>query len=265
MVHAAFHAENEALLLPEESVAELVARAEAPRRFPDLSFRDPVAERLLASLDVDTAAYDDRRLRASLMRTMIVDALVAGFFQRQPDGLALAFRPGLCTRFDRVDNGSLHWIDLDAPPVADLKSNVLDTNPRHVRTVACSAQCSGFVDCLGGTGEIPTIIIVQSAMLRCAVEELEQFFTDASGKVGAGTELVIEYDATRPLRPSSLAKNPALELVLPDRAVARFPRLRFVGCDAYQPPLANALAGYRGVSRLFGGRTMPSLAHLRFV
>ena len=221
-------------MLPDDVVADLIARAEAPTRFPELGFVDPVAEELLRAVDVDTTTYDDRRLRATLLRTMIVDAVVASFFQRQPDGLALAFRPGLCTRFDRVDNGSLHWIDFDAAPVAELKTNVLPPDPRHVRTCCCSARCSRWLDCLGGTAQIPTILVVEGALLRAPVEDLEQFFVDAAEKVGVGTELVM-------------------------------PRIRFVGCDAYLPPLAHALDGYHGVSRLFRGRTLPSLAHLRFV
>jgi len=142
---------------------------------------------------------------------------------------------------------------------------VLPPDPRHVRTCCCSARCSRWLDCLGGTAQIPTILVVEGALLRAPVEDLEQFFVDAAEKVGVGTELVMEYDATRPLRPSSLGPNAVLEMVMPDRSVARYPRIRFVGCDAYLPPLAHALDGYHGVSRLFRGRTLPSLAHLRFV
>ena len=244
-------------------VIDLVARAVARDRFPWLGFSDPAAVVMAEALDVDPRADDDV-LRRSLVTTILVDSIVRDFFERHPDGLALAVWGGLCTRFWRIDNERLRWIDVDAPAVARFKAPLQPSCERHVVASSCSFECQGWLACLREARDIPTMIVAQGLRRRVRPAELDRFFVGAAEHLPRGVEIVIDYDASAPLRPASLeAGGSCLDLPLPDGSVARYPRLRFVDERRYPAELAHALSGLNGVSRLFRGRRgMSSLAHL---
>jgi O-methyltransferase involved in polyketide biosynthesis len=55
------------------------------------------------------------------MRTAILDTWVRAFLAGHPAGTVVEIGTGLNTRFERVDNGQAHWIDLDLPDVIELR------------------------------------------------------------------------------------------------------------------------------------------------
>ncbi|WP_437807554.1 class I SAM-dependent methyltransferase [Sorangium sp. So ce1078] len=247
-----------------DTVLSLVGRAEARVRFPDLGFADPWAEAMLASLDVDPAAFDARALRTSTVRTMAVDRLVRDYFERNPFGLAIALNAGLCTRFSRIDNGTLRWVELDPPHVAEFKCahRLGHASDRHAVARSCSIACTAWMDCLRGAGDVPTLVIAEGALARQPPELVDVFFTRASLRLARGTELILDHEAS-PLRipPRSRA---CLELPMLGGAVARYPRLRPFGGDEAAPALGRAPRGASGAPRLFQGGGAPSVLHLRF-
>lgn len=255
----------EGITIHEEELVDLLARAFATEKFPDLAFDDPTARAMIDVLDVDSARFDLGRLRSSLATTIVIDAVVRSFFDRHPDGLAIGVNQSLCTRFSRIDNGSLRWIDVDLPPIASFKSSLLPVNDRHCIGTCCSMRCDGWLRCLREARDVPTIIVAQGTLRRSSPEELDAFFVSAGECAGEGTELVLDYDARSPLRPSSLkTASASLESPTAEGGVARYPRLRFVSSEEYPAGLEHAVSGMNGVSRLFRGRGVASLAHLRF-
>jgi hypothetical protein len=91
-----------------------------------------------------------------------------------------------------------------------------------------------------------------------------------SRSAAPGTELVLAHDAGARLRPCQPERpNSALELQLPtaagEQAFARYPRLRFVGHDAYPEGLSGSLEALNVVANLQGGVNAPGLAHLLLV
>ena len=248
-----------------DHVTDLVARAVARTRFPWLGFSDPTAEMMLEALDIDDSRYDDLSLRRALVPTIVVDTLVRDFFERHRDGLALSVMCGLCTRFWRVDNGQLRWIDVDAPPIAQFKAPLQPTCERHAVASSCSFDCEGWLRCLREARDVPTLIVAQGMGRRVDQDELDRFFESASEHLATGVEIIVDYDARRPLRPSSLRDAACLELPRSDGSHARYPRLRFAQSDHYPPELGHAVRGLNGLSRLFHGRGMPSIAHVRVV
>jgi O-methyltransferase involved in polyketide biosynthesis len=253
------------IVLHEEEVVDLLARARAEQCLPDAGFEDPAAREIVASLEIDPERYGTDRLRPALALTILVDAVVVGFFERHPDGLAIGVNQGLCTRFTRLDNGSLRWIDVDLPTVAAFKRSLMRPCERRKVGACCSMSCRGWLECLREAADVPTIIVAQGSLRRVGHEDLDAFLVHAGKCAGPGTELVLDYDARTPLRPSSLKQGAAsLESPSPEGHVARYPRLRFVSTDEYKPAVAHAVSGMNGVSRLFRGRGVGSLAHLRF-
>jgi O-methyltransferase involved in polyketide biosynthesis len=111
----------------------LAARArEARRRRPAL--RDPRAVELIESIDYDAGKYGrGAGGSVTVLRTAIFDWWVRQFLAGHPDGLVVEIGTGLNTRFDRVDNGQVRWIDLDLPDAIELRRRFFaDTERRHM-------------------------------------------------------------------------------------------------------------------------------------
>lgn len=248
-----------------EDAGSLVACAVASRSFPDLEFSDPLAEQILAELDLEPARFDERSLRASIVRTMVVDELVREFFERHPSGLAVSLLPGLCTRFSRIDNGALRWLDLEPAEIAAFKRELFHAPERHIIATCCSIECSGWMKLLADAGDMPVLLVAQGGFRRAPIDVRDAFFTNAAVHLPTGTEIVIEYDAHAPLRPSSL-RDACASLSTPDVSGewAIYPRIRFVRPSEHSQQIEHRLAGVNAVSRLFRGRGAPSIAHLRF-
>jgi len=109
----------------------LAARAaESQRKHPVL--RDPRAGELLQSIDYDAARYG-RGAGGSItvLRTAILDFWVRGFLAAHPAGTVVELGTGLNTRFERVDNGRVQWIDLDLPDTIELRRKFFADTGRH--------------------------------------------------------------------------------------------------------------------------------------
>jgi O-methyltransferase involved in polyketide biosynthesis len=69
----------------------------------------------------------------TVLRTAIFDHWVRNFLAANPDGTVVEIGTGLNTRFERVDNGTVHWIDLDLPDAIELRRQYFaDTERRQM-------------------------------------------------------------------------------------------------------------------------------------
>ena len=123
----------------------LAARArESSRKRPAL--RDPKAAELVRSIAYDTAKYGRGAGGAiTVLRTAIFDSWVRAFLARHPAGTVVEIGTGLNTRFERVDNGQVHWIDLDLPDTIELRGKFFADTDRR-RMVAGSVLDEQWLD-----------------------------------------------------------------------------------------------------------------------
>jgi hypothetical protein len=123
----------------------LAARArESSRKRPAL--RDPKAAELVRSIAYDTAKYGRGAGGAiTVLRTAIFDSWVRAFLARHPAGTVVEIGTGLNTRFERVDNGQVHWIDLDLPDTIELRGKFFTDTDRR-RMVAGSVLDEQWLD-----------------------------------------------------------------------------------------------------------------------
>ena len=110
----------------------LLARArETESRRPLLS--DPKAVELVRAIGFDPATYQTPMRYMVVIRTMILDWWIRQFLAEHPDGTVVELGTGLNTRFERTDNGSVHWIDLDLPDTIELRRRFFaDTGRRRM-------------------------------------------------------------------------------------------------------------------------------------
>ena len=115
----------------------LAARArQARRKHPVLP--DPKAVEVLQSIDYDAAKYGRGAGGwTAVLRTAIIDFWIRGFLAAHPAATVVEIGTGLNTRFERVDNGQVHWFDLDLPDTIDLRRAFFADTDRR-RMVAAS-------------------------------------------------------------------------------------------------------------------------------
>jgi O-methyltransferase involved in polyketide biosynthesis len=68
-----------------------------------------------------------------VLRSATFDIWVKNFLTENPGGSVVELGTGLNTRFERVDNGTVHWIDLDLPDTIALRRRFFaDTDRRQM-------------------------------------------------------------------------------------------------------------------------------------
>jgi O-methyltransferase involved in polyketide biosynthesis len=98
------------------------------------AFKDPVAEGFHAAIAYDWEKFDrGSRLRPAIAaRTTILDAGVRAFLAAHPDGVVANLGAGLDTRFHRLDNGTVEWVEVDLPDVIAFRRRLGEpASPHH--------------------------------------------------------------------------------------------------------------------------------------
>ncbi len=102
---------------------------------------DRTAADILATLDYDfsTIARNISPITrlAWIARSLHTDRTIRDFLARYPDATIVNLGCGLDTTFERIDNGLLHWYDLDLPDVIELRKRFIEESGRR-EFIACS-------------------------------------------------------------------------------------------------------------------------------
>ncbi len=99
------------------------------------SYKDDMAERFHDAIAYEWDKFHDSALQQSAIaaRTAILDDQVKAFIATNPDALIVNLGAGLDTRFHRLDNGKIEWIELDLAAVIAFRQKLGEpTNPRHI-------------------------------------------------------------------------------------------------------------------------------------
>lgn len=129
----------------------LAGRARETRKKHPL-LEDPMAVRIIESVDFDEKIYGaDWGDWITVLRTMVFDSWVRGFLDEHPHGTVVELGSGLNTRFERVDNDTVRWFDIDMPDTVALRSRFFTDTQRRT-TIAASALDTDWYDTVEQTG-----------------------------------------------------------------------------------------------------------------
>jgi len=101
---------------------------------------------------IDRIDYDFTRMAARIRsisrfewiaRSIHIDRSIQEFLGRHPEATIVNVGCGLDTTFDRVDNGRLHWYDLDLPDVIELRRQFIPESGR-MQCIAASFLDDGW-------------------------------------------------------------------------------------------------------------------------
>jgi O-methyltransferase involved in polyketide biosynthesis len=159
--------------VPETMLIALHARAAESRRENHMIY-DAKAMELVDKIDYDFSRFDGTRMTQTgvACRTVLLDRETIRFFSKYPDGVCISIGCGLDTRFYRLDNGSLHWYNLDLPEVIEIRKQFF-TEEDRVQMVSKSAldpQWPPLID----TENKPVLIILEGILMYFTQEEVRE-------------------------------------------------------------------------------------------
>ena len=180
--------------LAETAFVPLVARALAAERFPDIGFRDPTAEAIYGALQLDLSAYvgGNAGMHGVIARSWMFDQIVGVFTSRHPNAQIVDLGAGLSTRFERIDNGMMTWIDVDQAPVIALRETLFQHTPRR-RMVAADIGAPDWLERLE-LASTPTLVVGEGFFAYQAPAMVEATMRDLAAAVpGRPCELAFDY------------------------------------------------------------------------
>lgn len=117
--------------VPETMLQTLYARAAYSKK-QDPRFYDVKSLEIASWINYDFSAAEKDTAMSSgvLARTVLLDRMVKDFIQAHPNCTIYNIAAGMDTRFWRVDNGIIHWIDVDLPETIAVRKKFLAENDR---------------------------------------------------------------------------------------------------------------------------------------
>lgn len=107
---------------------------------------DPKAVEMVEQIDYDFTAFaGSRDPYGCVLRGAVIDHWATGFLCEHPAGTVVEVGVGLNTRFERLDNGTVHWVDLDLPDAMALRRRFFADTDRR-RTIAASVLDQTWVE-----------------------------------------------------------------------------------------------------------------------
>ena len=120
----------------ETMLITLYGRALAARSGGAL-LRDPRAVDIVQALNYDFRRFaDDARVVGAVLRTRMLDEMVRAFLAQSPRATVVEIGAGLNARFERLDNGTLRWVDVDLPDAMDLRRRFFTETARRTMVSA---------------------------------------------------------------------------------------------------------------------------------
>jgi O-methyltransferase involved in polyketide biosynthesis len=161
---------------------------------------DPKAVEMVQSIDWDFQRFNQRRrILGCTLRTAMYDEWVKDFLGRHPQGTVVEIGAGLNTRFERLDNGALHWFDLDLPDTVELRRRFFTDSARRV-TLAASVLDPGW---MAAVRESPgpycfvaeaVFVYLTEPQVKAALAQIAANFPSLTIAFDTGTRKAIEHE-----------------------------------------------------------------------
>ncbi|MFB7917567.1 class I SAM-dependent methyltransferase [Streptomyces sp. NPDC056061] len=187
--------------VPETLLWTLYNRAhEAAQRYAVLD--DPLAPRLLEALDYP---FEERFGRPNAyyaqlqgLRSRCFDLAVQEYLLERPRATVVALGDGLETGFWRVDNGTLNWLSVELPEVAELRRTLLPTSER-MRVLDRSATDPAWLDEIEDPRGRGVVVTTQGLLMYLRPPEVRAILAACAERLPGGV-LVMDSMARRPAR-----------------------------------------------------------------
>ncbi len=195
----------------------LIGRALGRSRYPSIGFADPASESLVERLHIDTNQFDDdpTSLIGSCLRALWFDEHCRDFIAAHPGALVVSLGSGLNTAFQRLDDGRVHWVDVELPDVAALRRRLLPDCER-CRTLAADITDPAWTESVGWRRGQPLLLVLEGVIMYLQRSEARQLFQTVADAFAPGpgdgpVELLLDYASPSMVRNEDM--HPSLRKV----------------------------------------------------
>ncbi|ADG97891.1 O-methyltransferase domain protein [Segniliparus rotundus DSM 44985] len=116
--------------IQETTLIPLYGRA-LDARAPRSVLNDRKSLEMVEAIDYDFQKFTGPSLPGTVLRASIFDGYVRDFLRAHPEGTVADLGCGLSTRFDRLDNGTVRWFDLDVEDTMALRRKFFSDADRY--------------------------------------------------------------------------------------------------------------------------------------
>lgn len=152
--------------------------------------QDAKAVEILESIDHPLARSGGLH-QGTVTRTAIYDSLLRGFLDRHPAGTVVEIGSGLNTRFERVDNGQVSWIDLDLPDSIEVRRKFFADTDRR-RMLAGSVLDNDWYDTVAGLPG-PYLFVSEGVLTYLPREDVDRALAKIAGRFPGATIVFDTY------------------------------------------------------------------------
>lgn len=173
----------------ETMLVPLWARA-VESKYPDPIILDEKAEAIMNEIEYDFTKLDEEwpTQISVVVRTEILDSATKNFIQKHPDAVIINIGCGLDTRFSRLDNGRIHWYDLDLPEPIRIRRNFFDETARYKMIPKSVFDYSWFDD----VTPTESVLIIAEGILMYFTEEEVNDLINKLVSAFPGAEMLLE-------------------------------------------------------------------------
>lgn len=125
--------------------------------------------------DVTGADKDAVMSDAVIARTIVLDHMVLAYIRKHPDAVIINLACGMDTRFDRVDNGTIRWYNVDLPVTMELRAEYIHENQR-VTNITASAMEEGWTEGISQMGK-PVLVIMEGFSMYLQEKDVRQILS----------------------------------------------------------------------------------------
>jgi O-methyltransferase involved in polyketide biosynthesis len=214
----------------ETALLTLQVRANEARR-PDAIIDDPMAIRLVDSIDFDFAKFGFSRRQDMAVRALTYDRETRRYLLDHPKATVVALAEGLQTSFYRLDAGDVghefDWLTVDLPPMIDLRRKLLPGSDR-IRMRAQSALDFSWMDDVDTSDGV--FVTAEGLLMYLQPDEAMGLIAQCASRFPGGQmffdlppTIVTRVAGRKGLRSSGRYRVPPMPFSLSTRELARLP------------------------------------------
>ena len=177
-------------------LSPLWARAAETRKRRPIA-RDVRALAICGSIDFDFGTFRHAygTQAGCVLRGLLYDHWVTEFRARHPGGTIVELGAGLGTRFERIDNGRGHWIDIDLPEAIALRREHFETSARRT-FIATSVLDPGWPELVRSAAPPPYYFVSEGMLMYLAEPDVRALLARLADAFGPSE---IALDSIGPL------------------------------------------------------------------
>lgn len=195
---------------------------------PDAIIDDPMAVRLVESIDFDFDKFGRRKGQEMALRSLAVDQCALGYLAKHPAATVVALAEGFQTSFWRlssaVSDPRFRWVSIDLEPVIELRRRLLPREPR-ITEIAQSALDYSWMDAIDARNGV--FITAEGLLMYLQPHEALGLISECAKRF-PGAEMffdvpptIVKKLAPKGMRSSKRYRVPPMPFSLSPRQLAR--------------------------------------------